>query len=95
MTEFVITGSTPIQFVALPIAAAGQNPATLSNGLNSNIATGGQPTVRLSGPSAAFSGPPRFADAQGAKRPQGNPTPLPRVASLVAVARSNPGPAAP
>ena len=55
MTEFVITGSTPIQFVALPIAAAGQNPATLSNGLNSNIATGGQPTVRLSGPSAAFS----------------------------------------
>ena len=55
MTEFVITGSTPIQFVALPIAAAGQNPATLSNGLNSNIATGGQPTVRLAGPTGAFS----------------------------------------
>ena len=38
-----------------PGAAAGQIQATLSNGLNSNIATGGQPTVRLAGPSAAFS----------------------------------------
>lgn len=45
-------------FVDLTVTAAvvaGQNPASLSNGLNSNIATGGQPTVRLAGPSAAFS----------------------------------------
>src|ERR1019366_910470 len=33
----------------------GQNAASLVNGLNSNIATGGQPTVRLAGPSGAFS----------------------------------------
>jgi len=36
-------------------AGSGQNPAALSNGLNSNIATGNQPTVRLAGPTAAFS----------------------------------------
>ncbi len=38
-----------------PGAAAGQIQATLVNGLNSNIATGGQPTVRIAGPTAAFS----------------------------------------
>src|ERR1019366_5604150 len=32
-----------------------QNAATIGKGLNSNIATGGQPTVRLAGPSGAFS----------------------------------------
>src|ERR1019366_1551343 len=44
-----------VDVVVTATAAAGQNPATLSNGLNSNIATGGQPTVRLAGPSGAFS----------------------------------------
>jgi Right handed beta helix region len=34
---------------------AGQNINTLSNGLNSNVATGGQPTMRLSGPNEPFS----------------------------------------
>src|ERR1019366_133234 len=45
-----------VDVVVTAQAAAGQNPASLSNGLNSNIATGGQPTVRLAGPSGAFSG---------------------------------------
>ena len=36
-------------------SGGGQNPNTLGNGLNSNILTNGLPTLRLSGPSAAFS----------------------------------------
>src|ERR1700690_3098296 len=36
-------------------AVAGLNPNTLTNGLNSNIATNNLPVLRLSGPGAAFS----------------------------------------
>lgn len=46
------TGNVDLTVTAAVVA--GQNPASLSNGLNSNIATGGQPTVRLAGPSGAF-----------------------------------------
>ena len=52
---YIIAGSSPLLAVALGVAEIGQNPSALVNGLNSNIATVGQPTVRLSGPSAAFS----------------------------------------
>ena len=48
---------TPVATGALPASAssAGQTIGTIANGLNSNIATGNQPTVRLTGPTAAFS----------------------------------------
>ena len=52
---YIIAGSSPLLAVALGVAEIGQNPSALVNGLNSNIATGGQPTVRLSGPSSPFS----------------------------------------
>lgn len=47
------TGAVDVT-VSASAVVSGQNPATLSNGLNSNIATNDQPTVRLSGPSGAF-----------------------------------------
>ena len=37
------------------VGSGGQTNLTLSNGLNSNIATGGKRTLRVGGPSAAFS----------------------------------------
>lgn len=47
-----IVGATD---VSLSGSGGGQNPATLSNGLNSNIGTNNLPTVRLAGPTGAFS----------------------------------------
>lgn len=59
MTNLVAVYNAATNAIDITAPAAGpvvgQNAITLTNGLNSNVATSNQPTIRLTGPSAAFS----------------------------------------